>query len=94
MIVGGILGYVLPAKPSKISLVSGVLAGLLAFGSFIIIRYDQPLPGLAIGLVVSAGVGVMMFLRYRETRKMMPGAVVTIVSAFAALVVAVALATL
>jgi uncharacterized membrane protein (UPF0136 family) len=94
MIVGGILGYVVPEKPSKISLVAGGASGLLAFASFVIIRYDHALPGLAIGLVVTAGVGVMMFLRFRETRKLMPGGIVAIVSAAAALTVVGALATL
>lgn len=94
MLVGGILGYVLPAKPSRISLVAGAASGILSLASAAIIRYDHALPGLAIGLVVTAGVGIVMFLRYRETKKLMPGGVVAIVSAVAASVVVGALATL
>ena len=91
MVLGGILGYVLPKKPSKISLISGGSAGILSVVAFFISRFDTALPGLAIGLVVSAGVGVMMFLRYQETKKFLPGGLVALLSAVVALLVASAL---
>ena len=94
LIVGGILGYVLPEKPSRISLISGSVSGIIAIGAFFIGRYDRPLAGLAIGLVVSAGVGCMMFLRFKETRKLMPGGMVAGMSAVVTVIAAIALAML
>jgi uncharacterized membrane protein (UPF0136 family) len=92
MIVGGILGYVLPEKPSKISLISGSLSGLLAIAAFFIAG-GSPTPGLAIGLVVAAGVGYMMFTRWQQTKKFMPSGMVVVLSAVTALLAVAGLAT-
>jgi uncharacterized membrane protein (UPF0136 family) len=92
MILGGILGYVLPKKPSKVSLISGGVSGLLAVGAFCASRYGQGAFGLGLGLVVSAGVAVMMYLRFEETKKFMPGGLIAAISGVVAVLVAVALA--
>lgn len=93
MILGGILGYVLPEKPSKISLISGAVIGILAIVSSFIAR-SEALPGLAMGLVVAAGSALMLFPRWREKRKFMPMGMLVVVSIAMAVVLAVALATL
>jgi uncharacterized membrane protein (UPF0136 family) len=77
MIVGGILGYVLPKTPSKISLIAGVASGVLAIVCYFIAR-SEPTPGLSIGIVVSAGVGIMMLPRVKTAKK--PQSVVMIVA--------------
>ena len=90
MIVGGILGYVLPETPSKISLIAGCGSGALAIVAWFISRSD-PTPGFAIALVVSAGVAVMMLPRVKTAKK--PGSTVMIIalSAVTAVVVGMAL---
>jgi uncharacterized membrane protein (UPF0136 family) len=91
MIVGGILGYVLPKKPSRISLISGVATGVLSLAAAWIAAKDSALPGLAMGLVIALGVGVMMGLRGLETRKFMPGGMIAVLSGAVALLLALAL---
>ena len=93
MIIGGILGYVLPEKPSKISLISGAAIGILAIAASFIAR-SEVLPGLAMGLVVAAVSALMLFPRWREKRKFMPMGMLVVVSIAMAVVLAVALATL
>ena len=93
MIVGGILGYKLPKKPSKVSLIAGCASGALALVSFLMIRFDQadPTPGLAIGLVVSAGVGIMMVPRLKKAKSPMSTGMIIALSGLVAVVVALAL---
>ena len=91
MIIGGILGYVLPQKPSKISLIAGSVSGIIAIAAFFIAR-GSPVPGLAIGLVVAAGVGYMMFTRWQQTKKFMPSGMVVLLSAVTAVLAAAGLA--
>jgi uncharacterized membrane protein (UPF0136 family) len=76
MVVGGILGYVLPKTPSKISLIAGGGSGVLAIVAFFIAR-SEPTPGLAIAFVVSAGVAVMMLPRLKTAKK--PGSTAMII---------------
>jgi uncharacterized membrane protein (UPF0136 family) len=92
MIVGGILGYVLPKKPSRISLISGVATGLLSLGAAWVASHDSALAGLAMGLVIALGIGVMMGLRALETRKFMPGGMIAALSGVVATILALALA--
>ena len=89
MIVGGILGYVLPKTPSKISLIAGCGSGLLAVVAYFIARSD-PTPGLAIALVVSAGIAVMMLPRLKTAKK--PGSTAMIIGLSAIMAVLVVLA--
>lgn len=91
MIVGGILGYKLPKNPSKISLIAGCASGVLAIVSFFIIKFDQPTPGLAIGLVVSAGVGIMMVPRLKKAKDPTSTGMIIALSGLVAVIVAVAL---
>lgn len=93
MIIGGILGYVLPEKPSKISLIMGAAIGVLSLAASLISR-SEPLPGLAMGLVVAAGSALMLLPRWREKRKFMPMGMLVVASGAMALVLAVALATM
>jgi len=93
MILGGILGYVLPEKPSKISLISGAAIGVLSIAASLIAR-SEPLPGLAMGLVVAEGSALMLLPRWREKRKFMPMGMLVVASGAMALVIAVALATM
>ena len=37
-----------------------------------VVTLDSVVAGLAIGLVVAGGVGAMMFLRLKQTKKFMP----------------------
>jgi uncharacterized membrane protein (UPF0136 family) len=92
MIVGGILGYVLPQTPSKISLIAGCGSGVLAIVAYFIAR-SELVPGLAIALVVSAGVGVMMLPRIKKAKK--PHSTIAIVglSAVTAILIILALAS-
>ena len=90
MIVGGILGYVLPKKPSKISLIAGGASGILALAAFFVML-DKPTAGLALGLVVSGGVGAMMFLRLQETKKFMPSGMIVILSGIVVALVVLAM---
>ena len=91
MIVGGILGYKLPKNPSKVSLIAGCASGVLAIVAFLIIRLDQPTPGLAIGLVVSAGVGVMMVPRLKKAKDPTSTGMIIALSGLVAGIVALAL---
>jgi len=93
MIVGGILGYVLPEKPSKISLISGAATGILAIGAYFISGHEL-LPGLAMGLAIAAGIGIMMLPRLLQTRKFMPMGMLVLLSAVVVVLIAIALATL
>jgi uncharacterized membrane protein (UPF0136 family) len=92
MIVGGILGYVLPKTPSKISLIAGAASGILAIVAWLIAR-SQLVPGLAIGLVVVGGVGFMMLGRLKQSKKFMPSGMLVALSAIVFVIVAAALAT-
>lgn len=92
MIVGGILGYVLPREPSKISLIAGAASGLLAIVAFLIIQ-DNRTVGLAIALVVTAGVAVMMFPRLKTAKKPRSTVMIIALSAVVAFLVAIALFT-
>lgn len=94
LVVGGILGYVLPEKPSKISLVMGVASGVLCLVAFLVGRKDEPLPGLAMGIVVALGVGYMMWMRFRQTRKFMPSGLVAAASVIVAVLSVAALCVL
>jgi len=91
MILGGILGYVLPKTPSKVSLIAGGASGILSLVAFFIIGRSR-VPGLAIALVISAGVAVMMVPRIKKAKK--PQSTIGIIglSAVTALIVALALA--
>ncbi|MBI4606793.1 MAG: TMEM14 family protein [Planctomycetes bacterium] len=91
MIMGGILGYVLPATPSKASLIAGCASGALAVLAFFIAR-SEPTPGLAIALVVSAGVAVMMVPRLKTAKKPLSTRIIIGLSAATAVIVIVALA--
>lgn len=91
MIVGGILGYVLPKTPSKISLIAGCASGVLAIVAYVV-TLDSVVAGLAIGLVVAGGVGAMMFLRLKQTKKFMPSGMIVIFSGVVVVLGAIALA--
>lgn len=91
MILGGILGYVLPKNPSKVSLIAGGGSGLLALVAFFIMARNQT-AGLAIALVVSAGVAVMMVPRIKKAKKPQSTLGIIGLSAVTAIVVALALA--
>ena len=92
MIVGGILGYVLPKEPSKISLIAGGASGLLAIVAFLIVQ-EEPTVGLAIALVITAGVTVMMFPRLKTAKKPRSTVMIIALSAVVAILVAAALFT-
>ena len=93
MIVGGILGYVLPKTPSKISLIAGCASGLLAIAAFFIASAEaSATPGLAVGLVVSAGIAVMMLPRIKKAKKPQSTILIVALSAITAIVVALGLA--
>lgn len=91
MIVGGILGYVLPKKPSKVSLIAGGASGVLAVAAFLIALYGERTIGLAIGLVVSAGVAVMMGPRIKKASKPTSTIMIIALSVVTAIIVLVAL---
>lgn len=91
MIVGGILGYVLPKTPSKISLIAGCVSGVLSIVAFFIARQSL-VPGLAIGLVVAAGVAVMMLPRIKTAKKPQSTIAIVALSAVTAVLVALGLA--
>jgi len=92
MIVGGILGYKLPKKPSKISLIAGCASGALAIVSFLIATFEESATsGLAIGLVVAVGVGVMMLPRLKKAEKPTSAGVIIALSGLVAIVVVAAL---
>ena len=59
LIAGGVLGYVLPEKPSKASLIAGSITGALAIVAFFLAG-SNPRAGFALGLAVAALTGVMM----------------------------------
>jgi uncharacterized membrane protein (UPF0136 family) len=88
MIVGGIAGYV-EAK-SIISLIAGVVCGLLALAGGIYIT-SNPTVGLVLGIVAAVLAGGGMGPRYMkaEQKKVWPGGIVLIASALT-LVVGVA----
>ena len=90
MIVGGILGYKLPKKPSKISLIAGCASGAFAIVAYVISRFETT-PGLAISLVVSAGVGVMMLPRLKTAKNPTSTGVIIALSAMVALLIVIAL---
>jgi uncharacterized membrane protein (UPF0136 family) len=92
MIVGGVLGYVLPKTPSKISLIAGCASGILAIAAWLIARGD-PVPGFAMGLVIAGGVGFMMLGRLKQTGKFMPSGMIVALSAIVVVLAAAALAT-
>ena len=92
MIVGGVLGYVLPKTPSKISLIAGGASGVLAIVAWLIARGD-PVPGFAMGLVIAGGVGFMMLGRLKQTGKFMPSGMIVALSAIVVVLAAAALAT-
>ena len=93
MIVGGILGYVLPKTPSKISLIAGCISGLLALVAFFVSSLESwTTPGLAVGLVVSAGIAVMMLPRIKKAKKPQSTILIVALSAVTAVVVALGLA--
>jgi uncharacterized membrane protein (UPF0136 family) len=92
MIIGGILGYVLPRTPSKISLIAGTVSGILAIAAWFISRGD-PVPGFAMGAVIAGGVGFMMLGRLKTTRKFMPSGMLVALSAIVLVLAAAALAT-
>lgn len=94
MIVGGILGYVLPKTPSKVSLIAGCASGVLAVLAYFVALDSNPLPGLAIGLVVAGGVGAMMFLRWKQTKKFMPSGMIVLLSGVVVVLAVIALAGL
>jgi uncharacterized membrane protein (UPF0136 family) len=91
MIVGGILGYVLPKNPSKVSLIAGGASGLRAIVAFFIMARNQT-AGLAIALVVSAGVAVMMVPRIKQAKKPQSTLGIIGLSAVTAILVVLALA--
>lgn len=90
LIAGGILGYVLPEKPSKASLIAGSATGALAIAAFFLARSNAR-AGFALGLAVAALTGAMMFGRLRKTRKFMPSGMVTLLSAVVFLLLLTAL---
>ena len=79
LVVGGVLGYVLPEKPSKASLIAGVITGGLSIGAFFLARQSGS-PGLILGLVVATVTELMMAVRLSKTRKMMPSGMVVLLS--------------
>lgn len=93
MIVGGILGYVLPKTPSKISLIAGCVSGLLALVAFFLSGIESwATPGLAVGLVVSAGIAILMLPRIKKAKKPQSTVMIVALSAVTAIVVALGLA--
>ena len=92
MIVGGILGYVIPKTPSKISLIAGCASGVLAIVAFLIAGAESsPTAGLAIGLVVSAGIAVMMLPRIKKAKKPQSTILIVVLSAVTAVLTALGL---
>jgi uncharacterized membrane protein (UPF0136 family) len=92
MITGGIAGYI-EAK-SVISLIAGVVCGLLALAGGIYIT-KNPTVGLVLGIVAAVLAGGGMGPRYMksETKKLWPGGIVLIASALTFVVGAVAIAS-
>ena len=91
LILGGVLGYVLPKKPSKISLIMGVASGVLTLAAWLVSR-TAPFEGYVLGLVVTAGVGAIMFLRLQKTKKFMPSGMLVLLSLIVVVLLALALA--
>ncbi len=77
-ILGGVIGYV--NKKSVASLVAGGISGalLLLAGYLVPLRFQ---PGLMIGLVVSVMLAGRFIPHYLETRRVMPDALMSLLSA-------------
>ncbi len=80
--VGGIVGY-LKAK-STMSLVSGVVSGVLLLVAFFLGLQSLNL-GLTIAGVIAVVLTIVFALRFRSTQKFMPGGLLAIVSLLASL---------
>lgn len=79
LIIGGILGYVLPEKPSKISLVAGVATGGVAVAAFFAAS-SYLVPAFAAGMVVASLNEVVMAIRLSKTKKLMPAGMIVFLS--------------
>ena len=91
LIIGGILGFVLPEKPSKISLIAGGISGVLAIVAFQLARGEPPTGGLILGFVVATANEGFMMIRFAKTKKFMPAGLVALLSVAVMIATAVAM---
>ncbi len=90
MVIGGAMGY---QKGSRLSLVSGVGAGLVCLvSSFLMAR--NPSVGMTLGLIVSFAVGLAMLIRFSKTRAFLPAGMTLVLSIITIVVVTMGLSAL
>lgn len=77
LIVGGMMGYV--KSQSKVSLFAGAISGGLCVGAAWL-SIDQPSEGFTIGSLVAFLLAGVFINRFAKTRKIMPAAVVLVLS--------------
>jgi uncharacterized membrane protein (UPF0136 family) len=77
LIVGGMMGYV--KSKSRVSLFAGAISGGICVGAAWL-SVDQPSEGFTIGSLVAFLLAGVFINRFAKTRKIMPAAVVLVMS--------------
>jgi uncharacterized membrane protein (UPF0136 family) len=89
LIIGGVLGYVLPEKPSIVSLIAGGGFGVLAIVSGVLISAGIARSGLILGGFVALLVLGAMGKRFMDSGKFMPAGMTAVLSLFVLVFVSV-----
>lgn len=88
IVAGGVIGYV--KAHSLISMIAGVVSGLLLAGAFALTR-SNPKAGFGMAAVVSVILIVSFWSRYQKTHNFMPSGLMLVLSVAAALLFGVTL---